>query len=201
MEKVRITFIIPKKKKQIRIFFRNEKISNELSSIFASINYVEARKQSEHFFQNLDTIPLDEPVLNIYINYKLLGGSNQPEKQRLFRTFVSRIVKNESFAFSLPSQIIEQYAPISEIGTEEPICWTEGFHSDYYPGNELQKDAIWQLFKLSKKIETTNNHNLKIDWRYLQSSDHFHLMDENHPDYRNTPQDSTIFKSKYEGIY
>jgi len=183
---------------QIRILFRNEKISNELSGILSNSNQNEASKQLGRLFLNTDTIYPDEPILNIYFNYKLLGGANRLEKQRVFRSLVSKIIKSESYRFNLPSQIVEQYAPVSEIETEEPICWTENFHPDYYPGNELQKDAISQLFKLSTKIETIKNNNLKADWRYLQSADHFHLMDENHPHYQHNSNESAIFKSKYD---
>lgn len=184
--------------KRIRILFRNEKISNELSAIFVNPNKVEGRRELEMFFDTLNSIPPDEPITNIYLNYKSLGGINKSEKQRLFQTFVSRITKSPTYCFNLPSKIIEEYGSVSEIGTDETICWNESFHSEYYPGNELQKDAIRQLFKLAKKVESTNNNNLKIDWRYLQSSDHFHLMDENHPDYQNNMLASTIFKSKYD---
>lgn len=184
--------------KQIKILFRNEKISNELSAILINPNKVEAHKQFEQLFTILDTIQPDEPIINIYLNYKSLGGISRLEKQRLFRIFVSKIIKNKSYCFSLPSKIAEQFGSVSEIGTEEPICWTEHFHSSYYPGNELQKDAISQLFKLSEKAGSMNNNNLKIDWQYLQSSDHFHLMDENHPDYQSNTIHSRIFKSKYE---
>lgn len=183
---------------QTRILFRNEKISNELFGILSNSNQTEASKQLECLLLNMNTIYPDEPILNLYLNYKLLGGTNQSEKQRVFRSFVNKVAKSESYSFSLPSQIIEQYAPISEIGTEEPICWVENFHSAYYPGNELQKDAIRQLFKLSSKIGTIKNNNMKVDWRYLQSADHFHLMDENHPNYQNNLYDPVLFKSKYE---
>lgn len=184
--------------KRIRILFRNEKVSNEFSASLVNPNKVEARREFEDFFATLDSIPPDEPITNIYLNYKSLGGINKTEKQRLFQTFVTRIIKNATYCFSLPSKIIEDYGSVSEIGTDETVCWNESFHSEYYPGNELQKDAIRQLFKLAKKVESTNNNNLKIDWRYLQSSDHFHLMDENHPDYQNITHISTIFKSKYD---
>ena len=183
---------------QIKILFRNEKLSNELSAILDNANQIEAMKQLGQFFLNLEMIPPDEPILNIFLNYRLLGGKNRIKKQQLFRSFVTEFFNRESYCFNLPRHIIEQYAPISEIGTDEPISWTEGFHSSYYPGNELQKDAIRQLYKLSNKLETTNNTNLKMDWRYLQSSDHFHLMDENHPDYQINSSESAIFKSKYD---
>jgi len=186
--------------KHITVLFRNENISNELSSILNNSDKIVAHKQYEKLFALLDTINPDEPIINIYLNYKSLGGITRLEKQLFFQTFVSKIIRNQTYNFSLPSQIIEQYGPISEIGTEEPICWVEHFHSDYYPGNELQKDAINQLFKLCKKIENTDDYNLKIDWKNLQSSDHFHLMDENHPAYKENYPSQSTYKSKYDAF-
>ena len=111
---------------------------------------------------------------------------------------VSKLVKSNAFRFELPSEIITSYGPIAEIGTDEPVCWTEGFHPSYYPGNELQKEAIKQLFKLADKVESTKNDNIQIDWQYLQTSDHFHLMDHNHPDYQHGNQENRMYKSKYD---
>lgn len=183
---------------QIKILFRNEKISNELSAILFNANHTAPESQLKEVLASLGAVPPDEPVINIYLNYKSLGGSNKAEKQRLFRTFISQITGNEPYRFSLPSQITELYGAVSRIGTEEPICWTGNFHPDYYPGNELQKDAIRQLFKLGKKVKRVNDINLKIDWKYLQSSDHFHLMDENNTDYQHDSLNPSFFRSKYE---
>jgi alpha-amylase len=184
--------------KHIAVLFRNENISNELSSILINPDETEARKQHEKLSAILNTINPNEPITNIYLNYKSLGGINRLKKQHLLQTFVSKIIKNKTYNFGLPSQMIEQYGPVSEIGTEEPICWVEDFNLAYYPGNELQKDAINQLYKLSKKAKNTNDNNLKIDWKYLQSSDHFHLMDESHPDYNSNYSAQNTFKSKYD---
>jgi len=186
--------------KHIKVLFRNEIISNELSSILINPDKTEARKQFETFFALIVAINPTEPITNIYLNYKTLGGTNRIEKQLLFQKFASEIIKNKNCNFSLPSQILEQYGPVSELGTEVPICWVESFHSDYYPGNELQEDAIRQLFKLSNKVENTNDNNIKFDWKNLQASDHFHLMDENHPDYKSYYSSQNIYKSKYDAF-
>jgi len=185
-------------RKQIKLLFRNEKISDELSATLTNLNQKEAREQIKSLFAAMETIQPEEPIVNIYLNYKSLGGANRPEKQQLLRLLIAKIIKDQSYCFSLPSMMTEQYGPVSGIGTEEPICWIEHFHPEYYPGNLLQKDAIKQLFKLCQKVESTNNYNLKTDWHYLQSSDHFHLMDENHPYYQGNMTNSRIFKSKYE---
>jgi alpha-amylase len=186
--------------KQTTMFFRNENISNELSSVLLNTDKTEARKQIKELLSAMTAIRTDDPITNIYLNYKALGGRNRLDKQRLLQTFVSKIIKNKSCCFGLPSKITEQYGPIAKIGTVEPVSWVEHFHADYYPGNELQKDAINQLFKLSKKAASTNDNNLKTDWKYLQSSDHFHLMDENHPDYNLNYSPQNSYKSKYEAF-
>ncbi len=186
--------------KHTLVFFRNENISDKLSSILHNQNKTEALKQMKELLAALNDIQIDEPIINIYLNYKALGGTYRLDKQRLFQTFVSAIIKKQICDFNLPSLVMEQYGPISEFGTTEPVCWTEHFHSDYYPGNELQKEAINQLFKLSQKVENTYDNNLKIDWKNLQTSDHFHLMDENHPDYKSIYSSQNTFKSKYDAF-
>ena len=186
--------------KHIKVLFRNENISNELSSILTNPDKTETRKQVKELLAAMSAYQTDEPIINIYLNYKSLGGTNRLEKQRLFQTFVSKIIKNQICNFGLSSQMMEQYGSVSEIGTEEPICWVEYFNSAYYPGNELQKDAIRQLYKLSKKVENAADDNLKTDWKNLQSSDHFHLMDEGHPDYNLNYSALNTYKSKYDAF-
>ena len=178
---------------QIKVLFRNEKISNDLA---AFLNF--ENQNMEELTNDFNVITPEEPLVNIYLNYKVLGGIKRQNKYRLFGELVSKLVKNNAFRFELPSEIITSYGPIAEIGTDEPVCWTEGFHPSYYPGNELQKEAIKQLFKLADKVESTKNDNIQIDWQYLQTSDHFHLMDHNHPDYQHGNQENRMYKSKYD---
>lgn len=130
----------------------------------------------------------------------LLGGFGSANNHSFFKKFVSKIIHDQTFCFNLPSELIEQFGPVAEIGTDDPVCWTNQFHSSYYPGNELQKEAINQLFKLEKQTISTENPNLKIDWQYLQVSDHFHLMDENHPSYLGNGSNTGIYKSKYDAF-
>jgi alpha-amylase len=178
---------------QIKVLFRNEKISNDLA---AFLNF--ETQSPEDLIDNFNIISLGEPIVNIYLNYKVLGGTNRQKKYRLFSEFVPKLIRSKAFLFELPSEVISSYGPISEIGTDETICWVEGFHSSYYPGNELQREAMKQLFKLAGKVENAKSNTIKIDWQYLQTSDHFHLMDHSHPDYQYEKQGSSIYKSKYD---
>ena len=183
---------------RIRILFRNENLSSEFSALFTNINIEEKNININKFYSSLDAIPSDEHLINIYLNYNFLGGSQRMIKQYLFQTIISNFITNKSYHICIPSEITQNYGSVSEIGTEEPVCWAEHFHSFYYPGNVLQKDAIRQLSKLKKWAIRTNDTNLQLDWQYLQTSDHFHLMDENHPAFHNSEMNYSIYKSKYE---
>lgn len=185
---------------KVNILFRNEVISNEFSHLLGNPEVLIKPEPMKQLFAALKAIRPEEPLANIYLNYMCLGGFGSAYTHPFFRKFVSKIIHDQSFCFSLPSEFTEQFEPVAEIGTEDPVCWTNQFHSSYYPGNELQKEAINQLFKLEKQAINTENPNLRIDWQYLQSSDHFHLMDENHPAYLGNGSSTDIYKSKYDAF-
>lgn len=184
---------------EIKVLFRNEYLSNQLYAALNATEKVAVGRLMQDLSDSIGFLNPEEPAINIYLNYQALGGPDILLKQRIFSRFVAQVVKKKDICFCLPSALINQYGAVSTIGTEIPVCWKEHFHPAYYPGNELQKDAIRQLFKLSKKIEKTTDDNLKTDWLYLQTSDHFHYMDENHPDYtRISAMHAAKFKSKYD---
>lgn len=181
-----------------RILFRNEKVSDVLSAIIESPEQIKAFDLLDEFSDTLSSVNQDEPVVNIYLNYSILTANNSLMKHDIFAKFVSNIIEADALQFSLPSELVHEYSPVSSIGADEPVCWVEHFKPTYFPGNELQKEAIKQLFRYSEKMKSIRDSNLKADWYYLQSSDHFHLMDENHPDYWFKEIDKRTFKSKYE---
>jgi alpha-amylase len=187
-------------KKKIRILFRNEEISNELSLLLNNPDYLEKPKLTERLFASLHAISPEEPLVNIYLNYSTLGGNELDIKQRFFQALISKIVKDQQFRFCFPSELAKQFHPFNEIGSDEPVCWTELFHSFWYPGNELQKEALKQLLKLERQVGISINQNFKIDWQNLQTSDHFYLMDENHPNYHKNDYSQSIYKSRYDAF-
>jgi alpha-amylase len=184
--------------KKIKILFRNEFISNEFATLLQNPAILENPEILKQFLAKFQAIGDEEPLINIYLNYLTLGGTAIDSKLHYFRRFISKINNSKQYRFDLPTVLMEKFGPVSEIGTEEPVCWAEHFHPSYYPGNELQTDAMSQLFKLKTQTEHLDNTNLKIDWQYLQTSDHFHLMDENHPAYHDEFSNTYIYKSKYD---
>lgn len=186
--------------KNISIFFRNESISSQFSSILQKSGKLNIKNKLNQLISSLEAFDPEEPQVFIYCNYLDFGRSKIEMKHLFFHQFVNEIIRNELFQFNTPSEMQNSYGPIAEIGTENPVCWAERFGDSYYSCNELQKEAIKELFALEKKMKNISNHNLKMDWIYLQTTDHFHLMNENHPSYCSDFYEHRIFKSKYDAF-
>lgn len=184
----------------ISIFFRNEVISNMLTSVLQHSGKLNIKKKLSQLISSLEAFDSEEPQVFIYCNYLDFGKSNIELKQLFFHQFVNEIIRNDLFQFNTPSNMQNLYGPIAEIGTISPVCWAERFGDSYYSCNELQKEAIKELFALEKKMKNISNHNLKMDWIYLQTTDHFHLMNEKHPSYRSEFHEHHNFKSKYDAF-
>jgi alpha-amylase len=180
------------------ILFRNEKISQSLSALLEEREYLAKRELTSEFIRLLNSTLTDEPLVNIYLNYNDLGGELIKEKQLIFQKLITKIIKNRRFSFRLPTEILSEYGSVGEVEINETICWLERFHPEYFPGNDLQTDAIEQLFKLTDKAINSKDNDLQIDWQYLQTTDHFHLMDENHPAYNCKTSNLFNYKSKYD---
>lgn len=184
--------------RHLKLLFRNQVISDAFTACINQRNDV--RQAQNTFFSLLNSIPTDDPLVNIYLNYNNLTTKNGEHTLENFTTCVDKIIESARFTFSLPSELLENYGPVAEVKTETPVCWCEQFHPMYFPGNELQKEAIRQLFKLSDFLKKCHNPDILADWNSMQTSDHFHLMDENHPSYRMTDPDKQVFRSKYDAF-
>jgi alpha-amylase len=60
---------------------------------------------------------------------------------------------------------------------QNPISWADEERDiTAWLGNELQTAALEKLYSLSRKVNRCEDDQLKKDWDYLQSSDHFYYM-------------------------
>jgi alpha-amylase len=182
------------------VLFRNEYISNQLANTFTHIDQQNRKIKTEDFLTVLQSINNEEPLLNLFLDYSLLGGQSIDEKQKFMQSFISHINKEGQRSFNFLSEISEHYGAVAEINAGVPICMVNRFHPDYYPGNELQMEAIKQLYALGKLVDEVDDIQLLTDWNYLQTSDHIHLMDDQHPVYTGNGDSNFMFKTKYDAF-
>ncbi|HET6557525.1 MAG TPA: hypothetical protein VFG54_09445, partial [Prolixibacteraceae bacterium] len=180
----------------LNVYFRNERISDSLAEQLMNL-HSEKDIDTDEIFHLISDIPEDEPLLIIYLDYKVLGGLGMILKHQFMEELITRIQQSEKMQFILPHQIADHYGPVAPITAMEPICWVNGFSSNYYPGNELQVEAIKQIYLLQPLVENVDDLNLQKDWQYLQTSDIIHLMDDQHPMYREA-NENRIYNTRYD---
>jgi alpha-amylase len=95
-----------------------------------------------------------------------INNSNVAE----FEDAINRLMNNEEVALSVPREIV------GRLKAEHILkIASEGGLSDWAQ-NELQREAINQIYNLRDRVKSLNNVNLTNAWRLLQSVDNFRPM-------------------------
>lgn len=195
-EKQNPNFIFSEKYSNSVVFIRNNNLSRDFTDLFISKGD-ELIKNEDSFIKNLIHKSEYEPIVNIFIDYETFGEDKS--YKIIFKSLTKKIYSTNGISFILPQDFLNNYTTVGEITLTHPVCYAERFNSNNFPVNKFQKEAMAKLFKLEKAINKSNDLNLKTDWLYLQSSDNFHLMDENSYALGKTNRISQ-FNSKYEAF-
>lgn len=185
---------------KLNVYFRNEWISNRITDELNRLTSSDIDVNPREVFNAINNIPGEEPLLIIYLDYLAMGGIGMSLKHRFMEELTELIINSPDMRFITPSEITENYGSVAPINAMEPICWVSNFHPDYYPGNELQVEAIRQLYMMLPLANQIEDVNLHKDWQYIQTSDHIHLMDDQHPYYSDNNNPNRIYKSKYDAF-
>jgi alpha-amylase len=118
-------------------------------------------------------------LLNIFLDYETFGEHNWKESGifDFLQHMPGAILKKTPFKFMTPSEVADKLLPVSAINIQKPISWADEERDiTAWLGNELQSAALEKLYSLSRKVNKCEDDQLKKDWEYLQSSDHFYYM-------------------------
>ncbi|HNI45093.1 MAG TPA: hypothetical protein PK230_10390, partial [Chitinophagales bacterium] len=84
---------------------------------------------------------------------------------------------HSDFQFSTPSEVADALQPVSVMHAPFPISWAdEARDLTAWLGNNLQDDAFDNLYNLEHLVNNINDPQIQLDWKYLQTSDHFYYM-------------------------
>ena len=164
---------------RLKLLLRNFKLSDDLSFRFSNRNWSEYPLTTEKYAHWLKSIDKKEENVNIFLDYETFGG-RQTRESGIFDFllhFPRTILKTTDFTFSTPSEIVRTQQPIAAVSVPSPISWADEERDiTAWLGNDLQKEAFNKLYDLREAVNRCTDPKIHIDWKYLQSSDHFHYM-------------------------
>jgi alpha-amylase/alpha-mannosidase (GH57 family) len=107
-------------------------------------------------------------------------GEHQWEDTGIFnfmRALPQRVFSDSDFEFLTPAEAADKHQPVSALHVPFPISWADEERDlTAWLGNDLQDEAFDNLYSFADKIEKIGDPELRNDWKYLQTSDHFYYM-------------------------
>lgn len=162
----------------MRLLLRNIGLSVDLGRNFQRRDWDQWPLTAEKYAGWIHAMQ-DAEVINIFNDYHIFGLRN-PANTGIFEFFEAlpeAVLKDKNFSFATCSEVSKKFEPVAEIDVPEFMSWDDaGRDLTAWLGNDMQKDAIHSLYKLTKTVHKLNNPAILKDFERLQTADHFHNM-------------------------
>lgn len=163
----------------LNLLLKNSKLSDDIAIRFSDRNWSEYPLTSEKYADWVSHSLQDTEVLNLFMNYEVIGHYNRAESGifDFLRYFIQQIAKNPNYQFLLPKEVTKKHTAKDILPVPYPISWTDEERDiTSWLGNELQKEAFTELFKIQPLVKKKKNAELNEDYSRLQASEHFYFM-------------------------
>ncbi len=167
------------RKPKLKLLLKNFKLSDDIAFRFSNKAWEEWPLTTEKYVDWLNQIPENEEVINLFMDYETFG-EHQWADTGIFdfmRALPNAVLSRSQFKFLTPSEVAQKFQPVAAMPVHYPISWADEERDlTAWLGNELQDEAFDKLYSLEKIVKRIDDPQLKQDWLYLQTSDHFYYM-------------------------
>ena len=163
----------------LNLLLKNSKLSDDIAIRFSDRNWSEYPLTSEKYVDWVSHSLQDTEVLNLFMNYEVIGHYNRAESGifDFLRYFIQQIAENPNYQFLLPKEVTKKHTAKDILPVPYPISLTDEERDiTSWLGNELQKEAFTELFKIQPLVKKKKNAELNEDYSRLQASEHFYFM-------------------------
>lgn len=163
---------------KLKLLLNNSKLAADIAERFSNSEWPEYPLTADKYIDWIASLPEQEQVVNLYLSMDSFGGFN-PASSGIF-DFMKALPyfgKQHGVAFSTPSEVAAKLKPVGELAVPYPISdMDEARDVSSWKGNDLQREALGKLYAVAERVNLCTDRRLKLDWEYLQSSDHFYYM-------------------------
>jgi alpha-amylase len=170
----------------LKLALRNNELSEDISSRFASREWTEWPLTPDKYMNWLNGLEQGSTPVNLFTDYETFAGYKNMNTGILgfLQAFAGRIVSSRRWLFSTVSEaagrILTEVKP--DLHDRKNESSGDRVLSSWI-GNDLQQEALNGLYSALPVMATCTDSSLRNDWSKLQSSDHFYYMSlEQSPD-------------------
>ncbi len=164
---------------RLKVLLRNFVLSDDIAFRFSNRQWSAWPLTADKYASWLTKLANKSELLNIFIDYETFGEHNWKETGifDFLEHLPGAILRKTPYKFMTPSEVADSLQPVSAISVPSPISWADEERDiTAWQGNELQVAALDKLYTLFDKVRKCDDEQIKKDWEYLQSSDHFYYM-------------------------
>ncbi len=162
----------------LKVLLKNFRLSDDIAFRFSNKTWADFPLTTEKFVAWLNAIPKEEQVVNLFMDFETFGEHQWAETGifDFMRHLPEAVFKNSNFTFSTPSEVAVLPA-VGKIHVPTAISWADEERDlTAWLGNDMQDEAFDRLYELEKMVKQIDDPEIKRDWEYLQTSDHFYYM-------------------------
>jgi alpha-amylase len=164
---------------KLKLLLKNFRLSDDIAFRFSQESWESWPLTTEKFVDWLNNIDQSEEVVNLFMDYETFGEHQWAETGifNFMRALPGQVFSHSNFSFKTPHEVSTECQPVAAIHVPTPISWADEERDlTAWLGNDLQDDAFDNLYELKEKVRQIDDFQIQVDWKYLQTSDHFYYM-------------------------
>ncbi len=162
----------------LRLLITNDKLADDVARNFNNPSWPAYPLTADKYMDWIAAFPEQEQIVNLYFPMDVFG-SFLPANTGIFQFMkaLPQFAAERGIRFVTPSEAVSMLKPVGMLSVPYPISDVdEARDVSAWKGNTLQNEALGKLYAVAERVSLCDDRQLKQDWEYLQSSDHFFYM-------------------------
>lgn len=169
----------PTETNNISLLLKNYRLSDDLAFRFGNKEWPEYPLTVDKYNDWTNASIADQPLINLFMDYETFGEHQWEDTGifTFFESFIGKWLEGPENTFYTVSEAIEAHKPVDEVSMPNTITWADTERDlTAWLGNNMQQEALRNLYNMESDILRTGDIDLIADWRKLQTSDHVYYM-------------------------
>lgn len=171
-------YSVPGAKNNIKLLLKNYKLSDDIAFRFSNKGWGDFPLTTEKFAGWINEIKDGSEIINLFMDFETFGEHQWRETGIFnFLKALPGAIFSIGSDFITPAKASQKFTQRGEISIPNYISWADSERDlSAWKSNEMQVDALDQVYQLENDILQTKDINLIDSWRKMTTSDHFYYM-------------------------
>lgn len=163
---------------KLKLLLNNSKLADDIARRFSDTNWESYPLTADKYMDWIASTPAEEQVINLCMNLETFGELH-PRETGIFQFLeaLPRFAAERGIDFWTPGETVSKLKAVDTLPIGHPVSAVDdGRDVSAWLGNRLQNEAFEKLYSVADRVRLCDDRRLKMDWLYLQGSDHFYYM-------------------------